>query len=105
MTGRHRSRRVLLASLFGMVMTHGPAAAEPFELIEPPFDDAVLGLSSQVEFLSPRGQVSVLVVYAQFADEIHLGDDVPDMGHLFDPEYVGSLTHFYDTMSFGQLRV
>ena len=55
----------------------------------------------------PQGQVNVLVVYAQFADEAVLHSDrVPNFGpDLFDPHLPGSFAHFYHTMSFGQLQV
>jgi len=50
------------------------------------------------------GTRSVLVIFAQFPNE----DPVPVPGwsrDIFDPELPGSFSHFYDTMSFGQLQV
>ena len=82
------------------------AAAEDFELVEVPFDHAAFGLVEEREYLPSKGRVNALVVFAQFADEAHKGDGVPDYAvNLFDPDYPGSFTHFYDTMSFGQLEV
>ena len=50
------------------------------------------------------GRVKVLALFAQFKDEAPL--PLPDYAaHLLDPDRPGSLTHFYHTMSFGQLVV
>ena len=54
--------------------------------------------------LRARGKVRVLVVFAQFEDEAPA--PVPASATaLFDPDHPGSFTHFYHTMSFGQLQV
>ncbi|MBI2504729.1 MAG: T9SS type A sorting domain-containing protein [Candidatus Latescibacteria bacterium] len=51
-----------------------------------------------------KGQVHVLVIFAQFAGEAPAL--VPDFAdHLFDPDHPGSFAHFYRAMSFGQLQV
>ena len=52
-----------------------------------------------------RGQRNALVLFATFADDA-TWSDVPEWGaQLLDPSLPGSLSHFYDTMSFGALRV
>ena len=54
----------------------------------------------------PRGSIAVLVIFAQFLGEGADGDPVPSFADsLFLPDVPGSFTHFYSTMSFGQLAV
>ncbi len=49
-------------------------------------------------------RVDVVVVYAQFASEGR--QPVPDYANaIFDLRLPGSLSHFYDTMSFGQMEI
>jgi hypothetical protein len=56
-----------------------------------------------VHQLPASGSIRVLVVFADFAGETA---PVPDFAEdLFDASRVGSLTHYYDTMSFGRLQV
>ena len=63
-------------------------------------------LNNSMEFLSSRGQIHVLVIFAQFKDEATGNDPIPAFAaKLFDPDRLGSFTHFYHTMSFGQLQV
>ena len=51
------------------------------------------------------GQRSALILVATFAEDSTWAD-VPDWGsRLLDPSQPGSLSHFYDTMSFGALRI
>ena len=58
------------------------------------------------EFQPTKGRLSALVVFARFRDETSAGDTSPGFAAaLLDPQRPGSLSHFYDTMSFGQLRV
>ena len=53
--------------------------------------------------LPATGSIRVLVVFAGFAGE---AAPVPAFAEdLFDARRAGSLTHFYDTMSFGRLQV
>ncbi|MEW6751507.1 MAG: immune inhibitor A domain-containing protein [Candidatus Latescibacterota bacterium] len=53
----------------------------------------------------PRARWAV-VLFAAFAGESDLPAQVPAWaGRLLDPELPGSLAHYYDTMSFGQLRL
>jgi M6 family metalloprotease-like protein len=52
-----------------------------------------------------QGRVKTLVLFAQFKDELPQ-HPLPDYAaQLFDPEQLGSLAHFYRTMSFGQLEL
>ena len=52
------------------------------------------------------GSLRVLVVSARFAEEAAQNTSPPDYANqLFDPELPGSFSHFYRTMSFGQLEV
>jgi len=56
--------------------------------------------------LPSQGQVKALVVFAQFKDEAPGNNGIPGYAEwLFDSEHPGSFTHFYHTMSFGQLQV
>jgi len=53
-----------------------------------------------------RGRVHVLLVHARFQDEASIDRPPPAWSaQLFDPDHAGSLTHFYLTMSFGQLLI
>ena len=50
--------------------------------------------------------LKALVVFGKFKDELSDVDAPPTWaGDLFDPELPGSVSHFYDEMSFGQHRV
>lgn len=56
--------------------------------------------------LPSRGPVQVLVLFAGFAGEVDDNQSIPRYASdLFDGDRVGSLTHFYDEMSSGQLQV
>jgi hypothetical protein len=56
--------------------------------------------------LPSHGTVNVLVIFAKFKNEAPGKNQAPDFADdLFDPDLPGSFTHFYDTMSFGQLRI
>ena len=56
--------------------------------------------------VTPHGRVHALVIFAQFRDEAPGDVAVPAYApDLFDPDLPGSLTHFYHSMSFGQLTV
>ena len=56
--------------------------------------------------VSPHGRIDALVIFAQFKDEAPDDMSAPAyVADLFDPDLPGSLTHFYHTMSFGQLMV
>ena len=80
--------------------------AEPLECGQRPSKDRVGAAKSIVlnQWLPARGKVNVLVVFARFADDPH--SPVPTYGgDLFDVKLPGSFSHFYHTMSFGQLQV
>ena len=56
--------------------------------------------------VSPHGRVHALVIFAQFKDEGPEDATAPAYAvDLFDPDLPGSFSHFYHTMSFGQLTV
>ncbi|MBT5058532.1 MAG: hypothetical protein HOM68_18470 [Gemmatimonadetes bacterium] len=80
-----------------------PTATTPF--VEAPVDEVTrLGL---VALRQPStGTLNVLVVFAQFQNEIGLGERIPDYAtRMFDPDTPGSFTHYYNEMSFGQLQI
>jgi M6 family metalloprotease-like protein len=100
---------VLLFAVAGpksVVATERPVVEfSGWEEAPPPHGDA-LGLLGTPELLPPMGRVEALAIFAQFADEAEKGESLPDFAStLFDPELPGSLAHFYDTMSCGQLRI
>ena len=78
-----------------------PVEEVPF--VEAPFDTAAFGVARSRAYVPATGTVEALLIFAQFNGENHPLPDYAD--RLFDPDWPGSFTHFYDTMSFGQLRV
>ncbi len=53
-----------------------------------------------------QGPINVLVVFAQFADDTDQSRSIPDYAdNLFNPDLPGSFTHFYHTMSSGQVQI
>ena len=63
-------------------------------------------ISNSHRALPSHGTINAVVIFAQFADEAHKGEGIPGYaGDLLDLDHPGSFAHFYDTMSFGQLRV
>ena len=74
--------------------------------VEAPTEDpGTLGLVSGLR-QDPTGTLSVVVIFAQFANERARGEDIPDYAdQLFSADRAGSFTHFYDTMSSGQLEI
>ena len=81
-----------------------PPAAEFFVEGIPP-ETEEFGYASQKWAMSPHGTMNFLVIFAQFQNEVERGVQIPDYAaRLFDPNHEGSFTHFYDTMSFGQLK-
>ena len=82
-----------------------PAPAEQVFVEAPLEDPAFLGIVSAIS-QSSTGTINVLLIFAQFANERHLGEGIPAYAdQLFDPGLPGSFAHFYDVMSFGQLKV
>jgi len=60
--------------------------------------------TSPLQNLPARGRVRALVIFARFPDEPETA--IPGFAsRFFDPDLPGSFSHFYDTMSFGQLQV
>ena len=56
--------------------------------------------------LSAEGYRSVLVVFAKFRGEAPGDSTAPAYARdLFDPDVIGSFSHFYTSMSFGALTV
>jgi len=53
-----------------------------------------------------EGLRNAIVLFAQFRDEAPGWSRVPSWSRdLFNPDILGSLAHFYDTMSFGQFQI
>ena len=109
---RRLASAAALALWIGIASPHCGVSQHP----EPPADDLfveavlppddALGVAAGQEPLTPRGTVSALVVFAQFRGEAGGDISLPSWaGDLLDRERAGSLAHFYDTMSFGQLQV
>ena len=95
-----------LVAISSLSCQPSPTHQDDFELVEVPFDDPELGLATGRKVVPSRGELSALVVFAQFKDELDQGEAPPRFaGDLFAPDSPGSFTHFYDTMSFGQLQV
>ncbi len=100
----------VLALLLGTLCTTGcttPSAPPDIIFEEAPLQvEEEFGLAAQTDVVSSRGKVGVLVIFAKFKDEAPGNDRIPDYGEaLFDRDHPGSFTHFYDTMSFGQLQI
>jgi len=98
-----------IGTIAGCAPTDEPAAPTPdlvFEEAQPP-DRGELGYAVEKGGAQPpTGSIAVLVIFAQFRGEGGDGDPVPSFADsLFLPDVPGSFTHFYNTMSFGQLAV
>lgn len=69
-----------------------------------PTDDRQGYVEAIASRMPTKGRVKALVIFADFAGSTQTAP--PDFFlSLFDPEYPGSLTHFYHTVSHGQLRL
>ncbi|MBI2506494.1 MAG: immune inhibitor A [Candidatus Latescibacteria bacterium] len=67
---------------------------------------AKLAPGSNVSLRQHRGQLHALAIFAKFADEAPAFRTAPEYAsRLFDPAQVGSLSHFYRTMSSGQFEL
>jgi M6 family metalloprotease-like protein len=65
-----------------------------------------IGGAAKVAASHSAGTRSALVIFAGFKGENPVPGQSPAWAEgLFDPERLGSFTHFYDTMSFGKLRI
>ena len=93
-------------AVFYLFVSAPPRPPDELVFLEGPLEEPeYLGLVSPMR-QSSTGTINALLVFAQFADEGHLGEDIPAYAdQLFDPNLPGSFAHFYDVMSFGQLRV
>ena len=55
---------------------------------------------------SAEGTRNAVVLFGRLSDQTSDWNVVPEWGvDVFDPKRAGSLSHFYDTMSFGELRL
>ena len=93
----------------GTALAQSPPPSSEDILIEAPLPDEHTDYAyatGEDNVLSSRGSHSVLVVFAQFKGEAPNDVRIPDFARdLFDPDLAGSFTHFYRTMSQGQLQV
>ena len=96
----------------GLFLGWGPAlAAESFvcagsQPVETGTHVAAKIAGSRPREILPQGQLNVLTVFAQFANEAPSGPQLPSYARdLFNPERPGSFTHFYQTMSHGELEI
>ncbi len=79
---------------------------EEILFVEAAYDDVEIGFAKVRKNVAAKGQVEALVIYAQFKNEASQGREIPDFAEqLFDRDLPGSFSHFYSTMSFGQLEV
>ncbi|MFH1568659.1 MAG: FlgD immunoglobulin-like domain containing protein [Gemmatimonadota bacterium] len=97
----------LRLSLYLLIAMLGPVQAAGFVCAGGPRDRAAVLVEATGKPASPlyQGQRSALVLFATFADDATWAE-VPAWGaQLLDASLPGSLSHFYDTMSFGALRL
>lgn len=73
-----------------------------YEQVEAPLRDSKI--AQQIHF-NPQGTVHALVVFADFATATPVAPVPAFASNLFDRLRAGSLSHFYDTMSFGQFEL
>ena len=112
---RHKRRRALTGALLVLTLVLGslwivfrpPDREDDFsELIEAPPPVEELGYVYKAESLPSRGRLHATVIFARFKDEAGGAERPPDFAsQLLATQKPGSLTHFYNTMSFGQLHV
>ena len=96
----------IVGGLLAYLLLERKQLLAPYGFVEGPMEDVSrLGLISALRQPS-TGTLNVLVIYAQFRDEAGQGERIPSAAdRIFDPSLPGSFTHYYDEMSFGQLRV
>ena len=64
------------------------------------------GVAAKVAVTSTEGTRNAIVLFAKFRAELPGETLAPSWAQgIFDPDQPGSFSHFYDTMSFGKLRV
>lgn len=86
--------------------TPNPAPGSFIELAEAQSVDPDVGFARERRTVPATGDLHTLMVFAQFRGEATAGAPEPSFAaDVFDPQIPGSLTHFYDQMSFGQLRL
>jgi M6 family metalloprotease-like protein len=103
----------MLSALLGqLLLESGPVFAAGglvcASIAEPPLPTGIAAkrVGGPLGRVPSQGQVSVLVVFAQFKGEAPHSSEVPSYARrLFSPDVPGSFTHFYNTMSQGQLQV
>ena len=102
---------VLLLLSF-LLLDAAPAIAQNFlcgtqallEVGSGPLAKAVI--DSPVRIPSTRKRIRILTLFVGFRDETPFAQETPDFAaEIFAPERPGSFSHFYHTMSFGQLQV
>ena len=99
---------MLVISLIAVLKASALWAQEGFACagfaVEPPVSGAAKVAVSRIR--PPQGSLRILTIFAGFSDEADSHPALPSFATgLFDLERAGSLSHFYDTMSFGQLQV
>ena len=109
MTGSDSLRQpivtILLCLLIGADVLAQEFACAGFE---PPINQAGTTAKSlpTMRVREPRGRHHALVIFAKFKGERPDITTAPDHAEaLFDPNRRGSLSHFYKTMSFGQMEL
>lgn len=101
-----RSPAAVTAALMVLVFLPAALCAEVPIFEEAMPRDATSGFARKGGTQPARGSVSVLALFGQFADEGEDGDPVPSFADsLFMSDLPGSFTHYYNQMSFGQLRI
>lgn len=101
--GMHSFMRPLFLALFIFAAAIPPSTATLYcagvPVATTPYPAAKLAQSSRT------GTRHAIALFARFGDQT--SPDAPPAwsADLFDPERAGSFAHFYDTMSFGKLRV
>ena len=92
--------------LFFLGATKPAAAQFACAGFEPPSTSPTARAAKMGDDRIGRGGIDALVVFAQFRGETPQAEQAPAFAaDLFDPEKIGSLAHFYDTMSFGQFHL
>ena len=108
---KHRDRRhaILVMAWLALALVPGALSAQDFACVGHGPQDFVVPAAKTLgagRRVPTRGHIRVLLVHARFQDEASIDRPPPDWtARLFDPDHVGSLTHFYRTMSFGQLHL
>ncbi len=94
-------------AISGLLCT-GLATADEFyeEAPRNEIDELGFGVDEDKIRIPTRGKLNVLVVYAKFSGEGLDSEPAPESSApLFDANHPGSFSHFYQTMSFGQLQI